>query len=99
MLRATKDVHDWSYLALLIGVNESEYSRIIRENQNDVKGQQKAIIKKWLDTGKASWASLVSGLKDELIGLDVIGNKIAKDHLSKFLVYTQLNRLGVKYIT
>ena len=86
MLRATTDVIDWSLLALLIGAAESEYNRIMRENQNDVAGQRNAIIKKWLDTGKATWAILVSGLKDKLVGLAAIGNQIAKDHPSKFLV-------------
>ena len=85
MLRATLGVKDWSLLALLIGVDESEYSRIMSDNHDD-HGQRKAIIKKWLDTGRASWASLVSGLKDELVGLDAIGNQIAKDHPSKFSV-------------
>ena len=86
VLRATTDVIDWSLLALLIGAAESEYNRIMRENQNDVAGQRNAIIKKWLDTGKATWAILVSGLKDKLVGLAAIGNQIAKDHPSKFLV-------------
>ena len=85
VLRATKDVQDWSLLALLLGVNERDYNSIMKETR-DVTGQRKAIIKKWLETGKASWAILVSGLKDELIGLGAIGNKIAKDHPSKFSV-------------
>ena len=86
MLKATTDVQDWSCLALLIGVDESDYNRIMSENNNNVTGQRKAIIKKWLDTGKASWAILVSGLKDELVGLAAIGNEIAEKHPSKFLV-------------
>ena len=86
VLRATEDVQDWSLLAILIGVSERDYNIIKKENHNDVAGQQKAIIKKWLDTGKATWAILVSGLKDKLVGLAAIGNQIAKDHPSKFLV-------------
>ena len=86
MLRATIDVQDWRYLALLIGVNEREYRRIMEEYHIDAAGQRKAIIKKWLDTGRASWATLVSGLKDEVVGLDAIGNQIAKNHPSKFSV-------------
>ena len=81
VFRATKDVQDWSLLALLIGVNERDYDSIMKEN-HDVAGQQRAIIKKWLQTGKASWATLVSGL----VGLAGIGNQIAKDHPSKFSV-------------
>ena len=86
VLRATTDVQDWSLLALLIGVAESEYNRIMRENQNDVARRRKAIIKKWLDTGKATWAILVSGLKDDLVSLAATGNKIAEEHPGKFLV-------------
>ena len=85
MLRATKDVQDWSLLALLIGVNGGDYNSIMKET-HDVAGQRRAIIQKWLETGKASWATLVSGLEDELVGLGAVGNKIAKDHPSKFSV-------------
>ena len=85
MLRATLGVKDWSLLALLIGVDESEYSRIMSDNHDD-HGQRKAIIKSWLESGEASWASLVSGLKDELVGLAAIGTQIAKNHPSKFSV-------------
>ena len=77
--RATKDIYDWSFLALLIGVSESDYQRIKQSIPNPAE-QQKAIIQKWLDSGEASWAILVSALRDELVGKAAIGDQIAKDH-------------------
>ena len=79
MYKATVDIHDWSILALLIGVNESDYQRI-KLSKSTPAEQQKAIIQKWLDCGKASWAILVSALRDELVGKAAIGDQIAKDH-------------------
>ena len=46
----------------------------------DVK---KAFIKKWLERGTASWAILVSALRDELVKENAIANTIAKDHPKK----------------
>ena len=86
VLRATQGVYDWSLLALLIGVDEGKYSRIMSDNPDNVVGQRKAIIKNWLDTGRASWATLVSGLEDDLVLQNAIGNQIAKDHPGKFSV-------------
>ena len=80
--RATLGVTDWSQLALLIGVSQAEYSRIVANNPNDVMKQQKQIVISWLNAGKASWAILVAALRDPLIGMDAIANKIAQDHPS-----------------
>ena len=79
MYRATVDIHDWSILALLIGVSEGDYQRIKQSIPNPAE-QQKAIIQKWLDSGEASWAILVSALRDKLVCKAAIGNQIAKDH-------------------
>ena len=81
--RATLGVADWSQLALLIGVSQAEYDRIVTNNHSDVRKQQKQIVISWLNAGKASWAILVAGLRDDLVGMDAIANKIAQDHPSK----------------
>ena len=80
--RATLEVSDWSQLALLIGVSQAEYDRIVANNRNDVMRQQKQIVISWLNAGKASWAILVAALRDKLVRMAAIANKIAQDHPS-----------------
>ena len=39
-----------------------------------------AFIIHWLNSGNASWAILVAALRDRLVGLGALANKIAKKH-------------------
>ena len=76
---ATDSITDWNYLALLLGISEADLQRI----QNDHKEsshQQKAIVTKWLDSGNASWATLVSALRNKLVGKGALANTIAEKH-------------------
>ena len=78
--RATISITDWSFLALLLGLSEADYRCIVSDN-GTINLQRKAIIIKWLQTGEASWAALVSALRDELVNEQTLANKIAHQHL------------------
>ena len=75
--KATFDITDWEYIALLLGISEADLKCI---KINHGKSQHKSIIKKWLDSGNASWAALVSALRHELVGKGAVANAIAKKH-------------------
>ena len=81
VLRATCDIPDWFVLASLLGVSSADVERI-RSDVHGALNQQKAIIKKWLDLGEASWAILVSALRDNLVEKVATANAIAKQHPS-----------------
>ena len=75
-MRYTNNITDWSVLGLLLGLSEPD----LRNINSDPVNKHKAFVTTWLDRGSASWAILVSGLKDPLIRMNEIANKIAKDH-------------------
>ncbi len=77
--RATATITDWSYLALLLGIDEADYDRIMTDIALS-SHQRKAIITKWLANGEASWAVLVSALRDELVNKQGLANWIASEH-------------------
>ena len=79
-MRATSDVTNWNLLSLLLGVDDADVQRIKQDNTGQAYDQQQGIIKAWLDNGNASWAILVSALRDKMVGKGAIGNIIAKDH-------------------
>ena len=81
--KATVSITDWSYLALYLGFSEAQLQRIISDHQQVSSHQHKAIITKWLESGKASWAILVSALRDELVNKGAVADEIAKKHIPK----------------
>ena len=78
-MTATKDVADWTILAPLLGVSAATVKRI-KAKELEPLYQQKEIIEKWLQLGTASWAILVSALRDELVGKVAVADEIAKQH-------------------
>ena len=82
-MRETKNISDWDILFLLLGVEDVDVQRIRQDNPGASLKQQRAIIMAWLNTGKASWATLVSALRDRLINREADANRIAKAHPSK----------------
>ena len=79
-MRATGDVTNWNMLSLLLGVDDADVERIKLNNPGQAYDQQQGILKAWLDNGNASWAILVSALRDKMVGRGAIGNTIAKEH-------------------
>ena len=72
-------VEEWTFLHLLIGIPQADFTRISKDHQN-IKGRQMAFIKHWLNSGNASWAILVAALRDSVVGLGALADKIAKKH-------------------
>ena len=78
-MNATREITDWSILAHLLGLSPADFDRIVK-GEHKALGQQKAIIRKWLDSDTASWAVLVTALKDDLVGKQAVANTIAKKY-------------------
>ena len=72
---------EWSVLALVLGIEDSTFSRIKQKCYIEGESFHKCIVKEWLARGQASWASLVTALKHDLVNRVDIANKITKDHL------------------
>ena len=71
-------VNDWSIVALLLGLSNYTLKDI---NERSMYSQNaSAIVIEWLERGSASWAVLVSVLRDPLVHETNIADKIAKDH-------------------
>ena len=82
MLRSTIDITNWSVLALLLGITAADYERITSDNSTAME-QHQAIVRKWLESGKASWAALVTALNDPLVNKGFVANEIARKHLKR----------------
>ena len=87
-MRATKAISDWSILALLLELSEADLDNI-ESTIRDKQKQQKSIIKKWLDSGTASWAVLVNALNDELVKQGAIANEIGKKYPKSKYTFSQ----------
>ena len=73
------NVTDWNILGLLLGLSKSDLQTVEYDYVN-YRGKHMARVTKWLEGGSASWATLVNGLKDPLIGRNDIAKEIVKDH-------------------
>ncbi len=78
-MRYTVNVTDWSVLGVLLGLLRIDLHRI-NTDCVDYSAKHMAIVTKWLESGSASWATLVNGLKDPIVNRIDIANQIAKDH-------------------
>ena len=77
-MRSTNSITNWSKLALLLGITTADYERITKANNpTDV---HQAVVNKWLESGKASWAVLVSALRDTLVNQGFLADEIAREH-------------------
>ena len=82
-MRATIGVNDWYTLGLELGLPVYQLDKIRRDGYDETDRKQKMIIK-WLDTGRASWSSLVKALKSPLIDKEGVAEQIIKDHPRKY---------------
>ena len=89
VMRATKEIADWSIFALLLKLSPAEFKNI-ESATRDKQEQQKNIIIKWLNSGTASWAVLVNALNDELVKNGAIANEIAKKYPKSKYIFSQL---------
>ncbi len=70
-------------LSSLLGVSRADVERIKENNPGDAYSKEQEIVTAWIDTGNASWAILVSALKDKLVKKAAFANQIAKKYPSK----------------
>lgn len=82
VLSETKDITDWSILSVVLGVSDADLQRIKSDNPGQAFNQQQTIVKAWLNSGKASWASLVNALRHELVNQGGHASRIAKKHVN-----------------
>ncbi len=76
-MRATREITDWSALALCLGIEEADFEKIqLKPNVN----LHKEVIKRWFDAGNASWSELVRHLCDDLVNKQGLAQIIAQDH-------------------
>ena len=87
VLRATVEVTDWYSLGLELGLPDHQLERIRRDGYDETDCQRKMTLK-WLDTGVASWSSLVEALKSPLINKNGVAEQITKDHPRKYYIIT-----------
>ena len=64
VMNATKDITDWSVLALCLGISEADYEKIKQKSIAQGRNLHKDVVNKWFATGRASWAALVKCLLD-----------------------------------
>ena len=83
VLEATVEVTDWCILGLKLGLPVHLLERIECDGRN-VQDRQRIMTLKWIDTGVASWSSLVEALKSPLINKNGVAEQITKDHPRKY---------------
>ena len=87
VLRATVEVTDWYSLGLELGLPDYQLERIRRDGYDETDCQRKMTLK-WMDTGVASWSSLVEALKSPLINKNGVAEQITKDNPRKYYIIT-----------
>ena len=80
VMRATSSITDWSVLSLLLGIESAEYDRLEKNARALSRNLHKDIIQCWLDSGTASWSSLVKCLCDGMVKKVELAQTISKDH-------------------
>ena len=91
VLTAVNEVTDWYTLGLKLGIPHHQLEGIRRDGY-DENDRRRNMISAWLETGHASWSSLVDALKHPLktplIKTEVeVAEQIIKDHPRKYDIY------------
>ena len=91
VLTAVNEVTDWYTLGLKLGIDPYRLERIEKDG-SDENARQRKMILSWLETGHASWSSLVDALKTPLktplIKTEVeVAEQIIKDHPRKYMIF------------
>ena len=87
VLEATIQVTDWYTLGLKLRLPVHVLDTI-RCDGYDETDRKRRMMLKWMDTGVASWSSLVEALKSPLINKKGVAEQITKDHPRKYMYYT-----------
>ena len=88
VLRATVEVTDWYSLGLELGLPVHQLDTIRRDGYDEADRKRKMSLN-WMDTGVASWSSLVEALKSPLVNKEGVAEQITKDHprTCKYVTY------------
>ena len=76
VLIATVKVINWYALGMELEVSYYKLDEIKRDESYEVD-RKREMLKYWLDTGQASWLSLVNALRSPLVNMDGLANEIA----------------------
>ena len=79
ILRSVMSVTDWFSLGLALGLPCSSLKRV-KKDENDVTSRLRETLSLWLDTGDASWKSLVQALLDPVVNKKDIAQSICEQH-------------------
>ena len=79
VLEATIKVTNWYHLGLKLDIPPHELERI-KHDRCDEKNRLCGMLLYWLNTGGASWLSLVKALKSPLIDMKRLAMEIASNH-------------------
>ena len=79
VLHSVEPVSDWFSLGLALGLPRSSLKRV-KEDENSVTSRLRETVSLWLDTGDASWKSLVQALLDPLVNKRDIAQSICERH-------------------
>ena len=71
-------------MGLTLGLPVHQLDTIRRDGCDETDRKRKMILK-WLDTGVASWSSLVKALKSPLINKARVAEQICRDHPGKYI--------------
>ena len=84
VLEATIKVTNWYHLGLKLDIPPHELERI-KHDRCDEKNRLCGMLLYWLNTGGASWLSLVKALKSPLIDMKRLAMEIASNHSGVWL--------------
>ena len=82
VMQSTVEVVDWHTLGIQLKIPPHELDKIRNDHKN-VVDCSRVMLQYWLNTGNASWTTLVAALKSPLIHLTRIAEKIAFEHHGK----------------
>ena len=86
VLEAVRDVVNWKYLGLTLGLEKPQLDIMDQNCRGIVKDCRMEMISLWLDTGNASWRALVRALASPLVEKRNLAMKIAAEHGKKHVM-------------
>ena len=79
VLHFTFEVTDWFTLGLTLRLPSHELERIEQDGY-DVRQRQRKMVSLWLNTGNASWKTLVQALMNPLVNKEEVARRICEEH-------------------
>ena len=86
-MRATYTINDWSDLGIELGLTNDIIVRI-ETDYSKQRDRLRNMLSQWIDTGRASWAILVTALHSPLVYKEGLASEITRNHPCKCEVLT-----------